>query len=207
MSLGVMISLGSTAIVGQVAERLHDHVLARRQVGDFVRIGDVEGTVAELGALRDARSGRLNDEEVTIPNAVVVAAITKNYSAAPESPDGSSSTTLTIGYDTPWRQVEALLLLAAADRTPGLRKSPRPVVLQRALTDFYVEYELCVYLERPELRVVTLTALHANIQDCFNEYGVQIMSPHYEADPGGEEGGAAGRVVRAAREEAGVSRA
>ena len=89
---------------------------------------------------------------------------------------------VTIGYNAPWRQVHAMLI-RAADRTPGLRKEPKPFVLQSALADFYVEYQLNAHLERPEERIPTLAALHANIQDAFNEYGVQILSPHYLADP------------------------
>ena len=91
-------------------------------------------------------------------------------------------TSVTIGYDTPWRQVQALLLLAA-ERTPGLRHEPKPVVLQAALEDFYVKYTLFVCLERQESRPSSLDTLHANIQDLFNEYGVQIMSPNYMFDP------------------------
>jgi small-conductance mechanosensitive channel len=91
-------------------------------------------------------------------------------------------TTVTIGYSTPWRQVHALLIMAA-ERTPGLRREPPPFVGQTALSDFYVEYQINAYLEKPENRLPTLALLHANIQDAFNEHGVQIMSPHYEADP------------------------
>ena len=84
-------------------------------------------------------------------------------------------TSVTIGYDAPWRQVHALLLMAA-ERTPDLRKEPRPWVLQRALSDFYVEYQLFVVLNRAEDRIPVLSDLHARIQDAFNEFGVQIMS-------------------------------
>jgi small-conductance mechanosensitive channel len=89
---------------------------------------------------------------------------------------------VTIGYDTPWRQIHALLLLAA-ERTAGIRRDPKPYVLQEALQDFYVKYTLFVCLENQEKRYFTLNTLHANIQDLFNEYGVQIMSPNYLADP------------------------
>ena len=93
-----------------------------------------------------------------------------------------TATSVTIGYDVPWRQVHSLLLLAA-ERTSGLRRHPKPRVFQTALQDFYVQYTLWVSLERQESRLVTLDALHANIQDLFNEYGVQIMSPNYMLDP------------------------
>jgi small-conductance mechanosensitive channel len=75
------------------------------------------------------------------------------------------------------------MLLMAADRTPGLHTQPEPYVEQRSLSDFYVEYQLTAFLKDPTTRRLTLSALHANIQDAFNEYGVQIMSPHYEMDP------------------------
>jgi small-conductance mechanosensitive channel len=93
-------------------------------------------------------------------------------------------TTVTIGYDTPWRQVEAMLL-EAARRTTGIVQAPLPKVFQTALSDFYPEYRLVAHAVpvEPKSRAELLTALHANIQDVFNEYGVQIMSPHYVGDP------------------------
>ncbi|MCU0222566.1 MAG: mechanosensitive ion channel family protein [Acidobacteria bacterium] len=182
--LGVIISLGSAGIVGQVMSGLVLMYSRAVRPGDYVRIGQVEGTVTELSMLSTKlRTNRR--EEVTIPNTVVVAGSTTNYQR--HADEGVlAGTTVTIGYDTPWRQVHALLL-AAAERTPGLRRPPEPRVLQTALSDFYVEYTLLVCLERPELRVVTLATLHEHIQDLFNEHDVQIMSPHYEADPVGKK--------------------
>ena len=89
---------------------------------------------------------------------------------------------MTIGYDTPWRQVECLLLTAAR-RTPGVRATPPPAVRRVALEDYYVKYTLLVAPEDPCRRAVVLDGLHARILDAFNEDGVQIMSPHYVADP------------------------
>jgi len=93
-------------------------------------------------------------------------------------------TTVTIGYDTPWRQVHAMLIEAAL-RTPGVLADPAPRVFQTALSDFYPEYRLvCQAIpSEPRPRAVVLSVLHANIQDVFNEHGVQIMSPHYRGDP------------------------
>jgi small-conductance mechanosensitive channel len=93
-------------------------------------------------------------------------------------------TTVTIGYDTPWRQVEAMLL-EAARRTAGILRDPVPQVFQTALSDFYPEYRLVAQAipSQPRPRAELLSVLHGNIQDVFNEYGVQIMSPHYFADP------------------------
>jgi small-conductance mechanosensitive channel len=121
-------------------------------------------------------------EDVTIPNAVVVSQVVTNYSRLAEAGGVFVPTEVTIGYDAPWRQVQALLLLAAA-RTPGIRRDPAPLVWQVSLEDPYVKYRLLFSLERPVERQDRLAALHANIQDAFNEYGVQIMSPRYVFDP------------------------
>jgi small-conductance mechanosensitive channel len=178
--VGLVVSLGSSGIVNQIMSGLTLTYSRAVRQGDFVRIGDVEGTVTQLSAL-STKIRTPRSEEVTMPNALVMSCVTTNYSRL-ESEGVYVPTTVTIGYDTPWRQVQALLLLAA-ERTSGVRPQPAPVVLQTALQDFYVVYSLMVCLERPQERVPVLDALHANIQDAFNEYGVQIMSPNYEADP------------------------
>ena len=104
-----------------------------------------------------------------------------NYSAKARERGLILHTAVTIGYDTPWRQVHAMLLTAAR-RTPGLLAEPEPFVLQKSLDDFYVTYELNVYTDKPEKMTVFYSELHQNIQDVFNEYDVQIMSPNYVAD-------------------------
>ena len=183
--LGVVLSLGSSGIVNQMMSGLTITYSRAVRAGDFVRIGDVEGTVTHLGSL-STKVKTPRGEEVTIPNAVVMSYVTTNYSRFADTEGVFVPTTLTIGYDTPWRQIHALLLLAAA-RTAGIKTDPKPVVRQTALQDFYVQYTLMVCLEKPQSRGPTLDALHASIQDAFNEYGVQIMSPNYEADPIGRK--------------------
>jgi small-conductance mechanosensitive channel len=181
--VGLMVSLGSTGIMNQVMSGLTMTYSRALKKGDFVRIGEVEGTVTHLGAL-SAKIKTIRNEEITIPNAVVVSHATTNYSQLNETEGVRTSTSVTIGYDVPWRQVHALLLLAA-ERTAGLQTQHKPVVRQTALQDFYVQYTLLVCLDQPQNRPRILDALHANIQDTFNEFGVQIMSPNYEADPEG----------------------
>jgi small-conductance mechanosensitive channel len=179
--IGLMISLGSSSVVNQMMSGLTITYSRSLHVGDFVRIGEVEGTVTNVGALSTKiRTSR--GEEVTIPNAVVVSHITTNYTRYHETDGVFFPTSVTIGYDTPWRQVHALLSLAA-ERTPGVRKQPAPVVRQTALENSYVQYTLLVALEHPNRRISILDRLHANIQDAFNEFDVQITSPNYEADP------------------------
>jgi small-conductance mechanosensitive channel len=146
-----------------------------------VRIGDVEGAVVSVGVF-STKIHTYHDEEVSIPNNVVLGTVTKNFSRADAGGGAILQTAVTIGYSAPWRQVHAMLLEAAA-RTPELERQPPPDVLQTALSDFYVEYVLRVRLRNQLRRPAVLSALNANVQDVFNEYGVQIMSPHYLSDP------------------------
>ena len=151
--------------------------------GDYVRVGDTEGTVVDVGMFStQLRTGI--GEAITLPNSIVVAEVTKNYSRGAAGTAYLVDTSVTISYATPWRQVEAMLL-EAARRTAGIATTPAPLVRQTSLSDFYVEYRLAAFAPAgiPSPRLEILNALHANVQDVFNEYGVQIMSPHYEADP------------------------
>jgi small-conductance mechanosensitive channel len=179
--LGLLVTFGSSGLVNQIMSGFMITYSRSLRVGDFVRIGDVEGTVTHLGVL-STKVRSIMREEITIPNAVVVSQTTTDYSRLTESDGVFTPTSVTIGYDAPWRQVHALLLLAA-QRTPGLRADPAPVVLQAALEDFYVKYTLYVSLKDQARRAIILDALHANVQDAFNEHGVQIMSPNYVLDP------------------------
>ena len=179
--LGVMISLGSAGFVNQIMSNLVIVYSRALEPGDYVRIGETEGIVSHVGALSTKVITRQR-EEVTIPNAVMTGSTMTNYSRLAGEQGAVASTVLTIGYDTPWRQVHALLQLAA-ERTQGVKKDPRPTVLQRSLSDFYVEYQLLVPLEQPQDRILVLSELHANILDAFNEHDVQIMSPHFERQP------------------------
>jgi small-conductance mechanosensitive channel len=179
--LGLMVTFGSSGFVNQIMSGFMITYSRAILIGDFVRIGDVEGTVVKVGVL-STKIKSLKNEDITIPNAVVVAQTTTDYSRFGDTEGVFIPTSVTIGYDAPWRQVQSLLLLAA-ERTPGLRKEPKPLVLQASLEDFYVKYTLLVCLEHQQSRPFVFHALHANIQDLFNEYGVQIMSPNYVLDP------------------------
>jgi len=179
--LGIMISLGSTSIVNQAAGGLMLVYSRAFRPGEYVKVGDTEGVVVSLGIL-STKIRTASREEVSIPNAVLVTDKATNYTRLAGGKGVILNTSVTIGYATPWRKVYELLILAAK-RTPGIVQDPPPVVRQTALSDFYVEYHLSVVVEKPEIRGQALSSLHANIQDTFNEYGEQIMSPHYESDP------------------------
>ena len=178
--VGLVVSLGSSGVVNQAMSGFMLMYSKALRVGDWVHVGEVEGEVLQLGMLSTKVRTR-EGEEVTVPNAVVISKETVNYTRF-EKEGVQVSTVVTIGYDTPWRQVHAMLEQAAA-MTPGLRKEPPPFVLQIGLSDWYPEYKLKAVIENPPDRPQVLSALHKNIQDVFNEYGVQIMSPHYINDP------------------------
>jgi small-conductance mechanosensitive channel len=178
---GLMISLGSGNLIAQLVGGLTMVYNRTCRPGDFVRIGEIEGSVATVGFFSTRiLTGR--NEEIVLPNSQISGGTLINYTRLNETVGVFVPTTVTIGYNTPWRQVHAMLL-EAARRTTGLKPQPQPKVMQTQLSDFYVEYELRVVIEKPSERPGIRSQLHAHIQDVFNEYGVQIMSPHYEADP------------------------
>jgi small-conductance mechanosensitive channel len=182
--VGLMISLGGAGMIGQAFAGLAVMYNGSIRAGEYVRIGEVEGTVVELGMMMTRIRTGLG-EVITLPNATLTSTPVKNYSRAFEGTGFVLDTTVTIGYATPWRQVHAMLIEAAL-RTGGIVKDkPEPHVRQTALSDFYVQYRLIAYssAQKPGARAAVLNDLHANIQDVFNEYGVQIMAPNYEADP------------------------
>ncbi len=175
--VGLMVSLGATGLVNQIVSGMVIVYTKAFRPGEFVRIDETEGTVEEIGVL-STKLSTLRNEHVTIPNAVLVGTKVNNYSRDAPVEGAMIATSVTIGYDAPWRQIHALLNMAA-DRCSGIRKAPKPRVLQKGLSDFYVEYTLLANIDEPEKRYTILSELHGQIQDVFNEYGVQIMSPHY----------------------------
>ncbi|HEX7990576.1 MAG TPA: mechanosensitive ion channel family protein [Stenotrophomonas sp.] len=179
--LGVMISLGGSSIVGQAAAGFTLLYARTMSVGDLVKVADVEGQVLQIG-LFTTRIRTITGVEVSLPNMHVLSGKLLNYSRDPQAAGMWLETTVTIGYDTPWRQVHRLLL-EAASRTAHVQGTPAAHVLQSALNDFYVAYVLRVHIVQLPLRAQILSELHANIQDAFNAAGVQIMSPNYIADP------------------------
>ena len=179
--VGLIFTLGSAGVVGHLMSGLVLVYSRALKKGDFVRVGEVEGIVTEVGAL-STKISNLKKEEFTLPNTMMVSSVIKNYSRLAGEKGVIVSTSVTIGYDAPWRQVQNMLKMAA-EQTPFLRKEPAPFVLQTALSDFYVEYQIFAHLESPEKKLFALSVLHQNIQDAFNEFGVQIMSPHYESQP------------------------
>ena len=179
--LGVVFSLGSSSVIANLMAGYTMIYRRAFKVGDRISIDTLTGDVTET-RLMVTHLRTVKNEEIVVPNSTIINGHVINYSTLARSHGLILHTTVGIGYETPWRQVEAMLLLAA-ERTPGLLKEPAPFVLQKSLGDFAVTYELNVYCDQPQRMARLYTAMHQNVLDIFNEYDVQIMTPAYEGDP------------------------
>jgi len=179
--LGVVFSLGSS---GAISNIIAGYMMTYRRafrVGDRVKIGEVTGEITAV-RLQVSHLRTMKNEEVVIPNSQIINSHVVNYTTLARKDGLLLHTSVQIGYNTPWRQVEAMLL-EAAHRTEGLVAAPKPFVLQTKLGDFAIIYELNVGCDDPRRMHELYSALHRNILDVFNEYGVSIVTPAYEGDP------------------------
>lgn len=177
--LGVLLSLGSTAAVANIVAGASLIYMRPFKIGDRVKIADTVGDVIEK-TLLITRLRTIKNVEVTIPNSMVLGCHIINFSAMAEQMGLILSTTVTIGYDVPWRTVHQLLTDAALS-TQDVSEDPPPFVLQTSLNDFSVTYELNAYTKVINRLAKTQSELHQNIQDKFNAAGVEILSPTYSA--------------------------
>ncbi|NLP63775.1 mechanosensitive ion channel family protein [Paraburkholderia sacchari] len=179
--IGLVFSLGSSAAISNL---IAGYLMTYRRVfkvGDRVKVGDVTGDVIAI-RLQVTHLRTIKNEEVTIPNSQILNGNVTNFSSMAVTPGLILHTTVGIGYETPWRQVEAMLRMAAK-RTMGIVGDPQPFILLTALGDFAITYELNGYIHDPHAIAQIHAELHRHILDVFNEYGVQIMTPAYESDP------------------------
>ncbi|HKA61369.1 MAG TPA: mechanosensitive ion channel domain-containing protein [Methylomirabilota bacterium] len=179
--LGVVFSLGSSSVIANLMAGYTMIYRRAFKVGDRIAIDNVTGEVTER-RLMVTHLRTIKNEEIVVPNSTIINSNIINYSTLAATRGLILHTTVGIGYETPWRQVEAMLRLAA-ERTPGLLTDPPPFVLQKSLGDFAVTYELNAYCNDPHAMGRLYSAMHRNILDVFNENGVQIMTPAYEGDP------------------------
>lgn len=177
--LGVLFSLGSTSAVANVVAGTLLIYTRGFGTGDWVKIGDNMGEVVSQSLLA-THLRTIKNEEITIPSSVVLSSYITNYSRMATGQGLILHTSVTIGYNAPWRTIHQLLI-EAAKKTKYILPTPEPFVLQNALDDSYVKYEINAYTDRPLEMVNIYSELHANIQDCFYAAGVEIMSPTYSA--------------------------
>jgi len=177
---GVLFSVGSSSLISNIIAGYTMTYRRAFKVGDRVKIGNNFGEVTEIRLLvTHLRS--LKNEEIVIPNSTILNGEIVNYSSMAGKHGLILHTTVGIGYEAPWRQVEAMLLMAA-ERTDGLQRRGRHFVLQTGLGDFGINYELNVFCSKEDKMAQIYSDLHRNIQDVFNEYKVAIMTPHYTGD-------------------------
>jgi small-conductance mechanosensitive channel len=181
--LGVLFTFGSSGSLSNLISGLVITYMRSFKLGDRVKIGEVTGDVMERSMLV-TRILTIKNEVISIPNSTVLSSHLTNYSSEAATRGLIINTTVTIGYDAPWRQVHDLLINAALN-TKGIEKEPKPFVFQTSLDDFYVSYQINAYTREPNLQAGIYSELHQNIQDQFNEAGVEIMSPHYRSQRDG----------------------
>lgn len=177
--LGLLISLSSSSAISNIIAGVILTYTGAFRLGDRVRIAEAFGDVVDK-TLLVTRIRTAKNVDIAIPNALVLSSHIVNYSHAARDAGLILHTTVTIGYDAAWRQVHELLV-AAALSTNGILDDPAPFVLQTSLDDFFVSYEINAFTRNPRRMMLIYAELHQNIQDRFNEAGVEIMSPHFAA--------------------------
>lgn len=183
--IGILFSLGSSSAIANMVAGMVITYMRPFKIGDRVKIGEITGDVMEKNMLV-TRIRTIKNEDVTVPNSTVLLNSTTNYSTNTAAKNNGLiiHTTITIGYDAPWKDVHQALIDAAL-RTDLILKNPEPFVLQTSLDDFYVSYQLNGYTKEANTQARIYSQLHQNIQDCFNQAGIEIMSPHYRGQRDG----------------------
>lgn len=177
--LGFLFTFGSAGSLSNVMAGLVLTYMRLFKIGDRVKIGEVFGDIIEKSILV-TRIRTIKNEIISIPNSSVLNSHTINYSSDTVENGLIVHTTVTIGYDVPWKEMHQALI-TAAERTEFILKEPKPFVLQTSLDDFYVSYQINAYTKNANKQAIIYSHLHENIQDCCNESGIEIMSPHYRS--------------------------
>jgi small-conductance mechanosensitive channel len=177
--LGILFSLGSSSAIANMVAGIVLTYMRPFKVGDRVKVGEISGDVIEKNMLI-TRLRTIKNEDITIPNASILGGHTTNYTTSAGTLGLILNTTITIGYDAPWQTIHELMINAAL-ATDGILTTPQPFVLQTALNDFNVSYQVNAYTSKSHEMAAIYSKLHQNIQDKFNAAGVEIMSPHFTA--------------------------
>lgn len=183
--MGVLFSLGSSSAIANIVAGLVITYMRPFKIGDRIHIGDATGIVLEK-TLLVTRMRNIRNEIITIPNSSLLTGNTVNYSTEAEEKGLIIHTSVTIGYDVPWRDMHQVLI-DAANKTNLILNDPPPFVWQTSLEDFYVSYQINCYTNAPTRVMDIYSELHQHIQDICNERGIEIMSPHYRAGRDGSQ--------------------
>ena len=183
--VGLIVSLGSSTVIGNIIAGLVITYMRPFKMGDRIKLNDTIGNIIEKTPLV-TRIRTPKNEVVTVPNSFIMSSHTVNYSTSAREYGLIIHTEVSIGYDVPWRRVNPLLIEAALN-TPGVVDDPRPFVLETSLSDWYPVYQINAYIKDANRMSQIYSDLYQNIQDKFNEAGIEIMSPHYMAVRDGNE--------------------
>lgn len=183
--VGLIVSLGSSTVIGNIIAGLVITYMRPFKMGDRIKLNDTIGNIIEKTPLV-TRIRTPKNEVVTVPNSFIMSSHTVNYSTSAREYGLIIHTEVSIGYDIPWRRVNPLLIEAALN-TPGVVDDPRPFVLETSLSDWYPVYQINAYIKDANRMSQIYSDLYQNIQDKFNEAGIEIMSPHYMAVRDGNE--------------------
>lgn len=183
--VGLIVSLGSSTVIGNIIAGLVITYMRPFKLGDRIKLNDTTGNVIEKTPLV-TRIRTSKNEVVTIPNSFIMSSHTVNFSQSARDYGLIIHSEVSIGYDIPWRKTHQLLIEAALN-TPGVVDDPRPFVLETSLQDYYPVYQVNAYIKDANQLAQVYSDLHQNIQDRFNEEGIEIMSPHYIATRDGSE--------------------
>lgn len=183
--VGLIVSLGSSTVIGNIIAGLVITYMRPFKIGDRIQLNDTTGNIVEKTPLV-TRIRTPKNEVVTVPNSFVMSSHTVNYSTSAREYGLIIHSEVSFGYDIPWRKVNELLIDAALN-TPGVVDDPRPFVLETSLSDWYPVYQVNAYIKEADKMPQIYSNLHQNIQDKFNEAGIEIMSPHYMAMRDGNE--------------------
>ena len=177
--VGLIVSLGSSTVIGNIIAGLVITYMRPFKLGDRIKLNDTTGDIIEKTPLV-TRIRTPKNEVVTVPNSFIMSSHTVNYSTSAREYGLIIHSEVSIGYDIPWRQVNQILIDAALN-TPGVVDDPRPFVLETSLEDWYPVYQINAYIRDANQMSQIYSDLYQNIQDRFNEAGIEIMSPHYMA--------------------------
>ena len=180
---GALVTFGGASTIANLIAGFVVIYTRAFQLGDRIKVSEYRGVVIDKTIL-STRICNGNNEIITIPNSILIASSIINYSATIRDLKEPLviDTTITLGYDVPWRLVYETLINCALETTDIL-EYPEPYVWQTSLDDFYISYQLRVYTNKTKSVAIgnIYSELHQNIQDKCAEVGIEIMSPHYAA--------------------------
>ena len=164
-----IIALSSTTFVANAMAGMMLRAVSGFREGDFIRIGEHFGRVAEKGLLHTQVQTEDRDL-VTLPNLFVM----NNPVQVVQASGTLISATLTLGYDVHHSRISEHLKAAAEDT--GLTE---PFVQITELGDVTVTYRIVGFLQDVSTLVSKRSELRGRTLDHLHEAGIEVVSPSF----------------------------